>query len=240
MSITRSRARVAAAVSVAAVATVLAAAMPAAAHVTVNPETAEQGGFGKFSFRIPTERAEATTKVEVTFPTDHPIPFVSVRQLPGWQIKVDKAKLAKPVESEGAKISEAVSKITWTGGKIEPGYFEEFDVSMGPLPTDTDKLVFKALQTYASGEVVRWIQVAQEGQEEPENPAPVLNLTPATSEGGHGGSSTPVASEEHAGTESGSDAKRADTAARLLGGLGLLIGLAGTGVAVFALRRRTA
>jgi periplasmic copper chaperone A len=248
LSVTRSRSRAAAAVSVAAlaaVATVFVAALPAAAHVTVNPRTAEQGGFGKFSFRVPTEKAEATTKVEVVFPTEHPVPFVSVRQVSGWQVKVDKVKLAKPFESHGTQISEAVSKITWSGGKIEPGYFEEFDVSMGPLPKDTDKMVFKALQTYASGEVVRWIQLAQEGQEEPEHPAPVLALTPAASKDGHGTSSTPVASAEKASASSSTDSSAgenggADTLARLLGGLGLLAGLAGAAVAFLALRRRTA
>jgi len=52
-------------------------------------------------------------------------------------------------------------------------------VSMGPLPTDTDQLVFKALQTYDTGEVVRWIDTAPPGAPEPDHPAPVLTLTPA-------------------------------------------------------------
>lgn len=50
-------------------------------------------------------------------------------------------------------------------------------MSMGPLPTDTDQLVFKALQTYDNGEIVRWIDTTAPGGPEPEHPAPVLKLT---------------------------------------------------------------
>jgi uncharacterized protein YcnI len=150
------------------------------AHVTVNPHTAPQGGYAKVSFRVPNERDDAaTTQLEVNLPTDHPIASVQTRAVPGWTSTVQKSTLAKPITTDDGQITEAVSKITWTGGKIPPGSFEEFDVSMGPLPTDTDQLVFKALQTYDNGEVVRWIDTAPEGAPEPKHPAPVLTLTPA-------------------------------------------------------------
>jgi diadenosine tetraphosphatase ApaH/serine/threonine PP2A family protein phosphatase len=68
------------------------------------------------------------------------------------------------------QVTEAVAKVVWTGGKIAPGQFEEFDVAMGPLPEDTDQLVFKALRTYDDGEVVRWIDTAAAGAPEPEHP----------------------------------------------------------------------
>jgi uncharacterized protein YcnI len=131
------------------------------AHVTVNPKTAQQGSFTKVSFRVPNERDTASTSaLEVSFPIDHPIPFVSTRAVPGWMSTVQKTKLAKPLISSDGEVHEVVSKITWPGGTIAPGTFEEFDVSMGPLPTDTAELVFKALQSYDNGEVVRWIETA--------------------------------------------------------------------------------
>ena len=152
----------------------------ASAHVTANAGTAQQGGYTKVSFRVPNERdAASTTQLEINFPTDHPIASVETRAVPGWTSAAEKTKLDKPIKTDNGEISEVVSKITWTGGKIPPGSFEEFDVSMGPLPTDTDELVFKALQTYDNGEVVRWIDTAPEGAPEPEHPAPVVKLTPA-------------------------------------------------------------
>jgi len=151
----------------------------AAAHVTVNPGTAQQGSYTQVSFRVPNERDTAsTTQLEIDFPPDHPIASVQTRAVPGWTSTVQKTKLTKPIATDDGQVTEVVSKITWTDSKIPPGMFEDFDVAMGPLPTDTDELVFKALQTYDNGEVVRWIDTAPPGAPEPEHPAPVLKLTP--------------------------------------------------------------
>lgn len=159
---------------------------PAWAHVTIDPGEAPKGGFTAVSFRVPNERDDSgTNQVVVEFPADHPIPFVSVKPKPGWTVNVETTQLPEPIDAEGEQITEAVSRITWSGGRIGPGEFDEFDVSMGPLPDDTDELVFPTLQTYESGEVVRWIEETPPGGEEPENPAPVLKLT-GEGGGGHG------------------------------------------------------
>jgi uncharacterized protein YcnI len=151
---------------------------PAWAHVTVDPGEAPKGGFAKLAFRVPNERDDSgTVQLEVELPAEHPIPFVRVRPKPGWTASVETAPLPTPVEEEGEEITEAVSRITWTGGRIGPGEFDDFEISAGPLPDDTDRLVFKALQTYESGEIVRWIEETPPGGEEPEFPAPVLELT---------------------------------------------------------------
>jgi uncharacterized protein YcnI len=160
-----------------------AAAAVAQAHVTVNPNTAQQGAYTKVSFRVPNEeKDQSTTTIEVDLPTDHPIASVSVKPVPGWTATATKSTLPTPIKTDDGDVAEAVTKIVWTGGTIDPGQFQEFDVSMGPLPKDTDQLVFKALQTYSDGNVVRWIDVPQAGQAAPDHPAPVLHLTaPGTS-----------------------------------------------------------
>lgn len=166
-------------VCAAAVLAVFAVPASASAHVTANPGTAEQGGYAKVSFRVPNERDDAsTTQLEIDLPADHPLASVSTRAVPGWTAQVQKTPLAQPITTDDGQLTEAVSKIVWTGGKIPPGQFEEFDVSIGPLPTDTGELAFKALQTYDNGEIVRWIDTASPGAPEPEHPAPTLTLTP--------------------------------------------------------------
>jgi periplasmic copper chaperone A len=152
-------------------------ATPAFAHVSVNPSEANQGGYTKVAFRVPNEKDDAfTTQIEVVIPTDHPIASVSVRPHPGWSYTVEKTKLATPITTDdGDKVEEAVSKITWKGGSIKPGEFDEFEVSMGPLP-DSDSITFKVLQTYSNGDIVRWIDEAAPGAKEPDHPAPVLKL----------------------------------------------------------------
>jgi periplasmic copper chaperone A len=169
-----------AAISAVCVVALITLAGVASAHVTTNPTTAQQGSDTQVSFRVPNERDNAsTTQLEIDLPTDHPIASVETRAVPGWTSTVQKIKLTKPITTDGGQVTEIVSKITWNGGRIPPGAFENFDVLMGPLPTDTNKLVFKALQTYDSGEVVRWIDTVPPGAPEPEHPAPVLTLTPA-------------------------------------------------------------
>ncbi|MEU6301590.1 YcnI family copper-binding membrane protein [Streptomyces chartreusis] len=230
---------------------VLALSVPAFAHVSVQPEgTAAKGGYAVVDFKVPNERDNAsTTKLEVSFPTDHPLASAMPEAMDGWKIEVTKSKLDKPIELHGEKISEAVSKITWTadGKGVEPGYFQKFPVSIGQLPEDTDELAFKAIQTYSNKEVVRWIEVPQEGQEEPENPAPVLALS-AAEEGHHGSSAADKASDSDdaeaaaAKTEAAEPAEPADssdTTARVLGVVGIVVGALGVAYGVLAGRRRT-
>jgi len=159
-------------------------AAPASAHVTVNPQEAEKGGFARLAFRVPNESDTASTvKLEVVLPENAPVGSVSTMPVAGWTVAVEKRKVDPPVDVHGTQVSEVVSKITWTaaaGAGVKPGEFAEFPVSMGPLP-DTDRMVFKALQTYSDNNVSRWIEEPQPGAEEPENVAPVLTLVGATS-----------------------------------------------------------
>jgi periplasmic copper chaperone A len=224
---------------------VLALSAPAFAHVTVQPEgAAAKGGYAVVDFKVPNERDNAsTTKVEVNLPADHPIASVMPQAVPGWNVHVTKSKLAKPLTMHNEKIDEAVTKVTWTaadGKGIRPGYFQKFPLSLGALPENTDQLVFKAIQTYSDKEVVRWIEVPQAGQDEPENPAPVLELSAPTDDH-HGTASAKGTSDTtenaSAATDSGS---HTDTTARVLGVVGIVVGVAGVAYGVLAGRRRTA
>lgn len=153
-------------------------AAPASAHVTVTSPDAAAGGFGKVVFRVPTESDTAsTTKLRVTLPADTPFAFVSAQPKPGWKVDVKKAKLDEPIESHGTTLSEAVRTVTWStsGNGIAPGEFDEFALSLGQFP-DVDSLSFAAEQTYDDGEVVAWDEPTPEDGEEPEHPAPTLEL----------------------------------------------------------------
>jgi uncharacterized protein YcnI len=211
--------------------------VPAAAHVTVNPKEANQGGFAKLAFRVPNERDKATTKVEVAFPADQPIANASYKPLAGWKVVVTKKKLDKPIKVHGEDVTEAVDRITWTADSpataIQAGQFQELEVSVGPLP-EAEKLVFKALQTYDGGEVVRWIDEPT-GSEEPEHPAPVLTLVKAADGDHHG--ETKV---DNAAAESEHQGSHDDGGPSSLAIGGLIAGLAGLalgGVALVRTRR---
>jgi uncharacterized protein YcnI len=221
---------------------VLGLAAPASAHVTVNPREATQGGYARLAFRVPTESDTASTiKLEVTLPdpAKAPIASVSTMPVPGWTVAVERTKVDPPVQVHGSQVTEVVSKITWTAAAnagIKPGEFQEFPVSMGPLP-ETDRLVFKVLQHYSDNNIARWIEEPPAaGGEEPQDPAPVLKLLPAAAE--PGASAGPTATS--ATGPSGAAGDGGDSAALGLGIAGLVAGLAGLvlGGLAFARTRR--
>lgn len=161
------------------------------AHVTVDPHTAAKGAEITLGFRVPNEESAANTvKLQVTFPSDHPILGIDPEAAPGWTDKITTAALNPPETTDDGPVTEYVSEIDWTGGSITPGHFQEFHVLAQQLPADTDSVTFKAVQTYSNGDVVRWIQTAQPGQPDPEHPAPVLTLTAAPGDSAGSGSSS--------------------------------------------------
>ncbi|MCM0678889.1 YcnI family protein [Micromonospora phytophila] len=235
----RRSATAAAALALGAVATaVFGFAAPASAHVTVNPQEATQGGYGRFAFRVPNESDTAsTTKVEVVLPENAPVGSVSTMPVPGWTVAVQKRKVDPPVEVHGSRLSEVVSKLTWTAtgdAGVKPGQFQEFPVSLGPLP-QVDTMVFKTLQTYSDGNVQRWIEEPVAGAEEPESPAPVLTLAAATPSAGPTGTAGGTEADDDDDAEDDGDG-----AATALGVAGLVAGAGGLllGGLAFARTRR--
>ncbi len=169
-------------VALTAAGTVALAAAPAFAHVTVNPRTATGGSYSQLTFRAPNEEAKADfTKLTIHLPADHPLGSVSTRPLPGWTAATTTAKLAKPITTDDGTTTDYTNTITWTatGGGVPPEQYENFDVSVGPLP-DSGTMTFTVDQFYSDGSVVHWDQTAAPGAAEPESPAPVLTLTAAS------------------------------------------------------------
>ncbi|QZL06878.1 YcnI family protein [Streptomyces sp. BHT-5-2] len=142
----------------------------------------------------------------------------------GWTAQVKTSKLKNPIKTDDGTINEAVSEITWSKGKIEPGQYRDFSVALGQHPDDADQLAFKALQTYSDGKVVRWIEEPKAGQAEPENPAPMLKRTKA-------------ADSTAASTSAAPKASAGDSTTRGLGIAGLIAGVLGIGTAAVALYR---
>ncbi len=219
----------------------------AVAHVSVSSPAAVQGGYASVTFKVPNESDSAsTTGLKVQLPPSQPLASVSVLAVPGWTYKVTKAKLATPISSGGASITEAVSVIEWKAASgqtaIKPGEFNQFTISVGPLPK-APTMTFKAIQTYSDGEVVSWIEEAAAGSTaEPEHPAPVLKLTAAsgTEPGGHpapsgstssasGTASTGGASSSGGASSPGSTAPAGNTASASATPSGLAVSGSSTG-----------
>lgn len=224
-----------------AAALLVAGALPASAHVHADPSTTAEGGYSVVTFRVPNEsETAATTSVAVQLPTDHPFTYVATRPVPGWTAQVVEGALPAPVDVAGATVTQAPLTLTWTADAGTPGIavgqFQEFEVNVGPLPEAGTRVLLPTVQTYDDGEVSRWTDVADEGAEEPESPAPEFDTTAAAADE-HAGHDAAATTEE-ATTATGAAAAdgSSDALARVLGGAGLVLGVAAL---VLALRRRS-
>jgi uncharacterized protein len=218
-------------------AAVLMMAAPAFAHVTINPAEAAKGSFAKLTFRVPNEMDNANSiKLDVKLPDDHPFASLSVQPTAGWTYQTITSPLPTPITNDdGQQITEAITEIVWSGGQIKPGEFDEFSISVGPLPDDVDSLTFPAIQSYDNGQEVSWIQQSVAGQPEPDHPAPVLTLTAASGDD-HGASSSDASSSNgHDVSVSGTVVKKESNNA--LGIAALIVGAAALIVGIIALLR---
>jgi periplasmic copper chaperone A len=222
------RTRIAACIVVGAV------AVPATAnaHVTVNPREWEAGGFARFAVRVPNERDNAdTTRVTMRLPEN--VVSASFQPVEGWRRTVQMEQLDEPIEEEGEEpITERLATVTWSGGRIRPGEFQEFGISF-QVPEDAvgEALEFPSIQRYSNGEVVRWI-----GPEDADEPAPVVEVLPAAEEDSEP-ASTPAPEATPASEEASSDDDGTGRANLALG-VGIVGLLAGLGALGLTLARR--
>jgi uncharacterized protein YcnI len=181
MSVRSAFGRVAVTAAAASTLAVLAAAGTASAHVTVDAGTvARQGGYAAVTLNVPNETSDAATvKLSVQLPQDRAITSVSAQPKPGWTVAITTRQLTTPVSGDDGSIDEVVDTVTWTadaGAGIQPHQFDQFRISMGPLPTDVDALTLPTVQSYDDGQDVRWIETTAGAA----HPAPRLTLLAAT------------------------------------------------------------
>lgn len=151
----------------------------ASAHVTVHvPDSQpEKGGHGTVVFRVPNEEAAATNRLEVAVASSYGITTARTRPVTGWTAEI--------VRGPGG----VVTGVVWTSrpdSEIPGGdeHYEDFGLTLGPLPQDVDALVLPAAQTTADGTVIHWSE--QPGTDAPARPAPVVALAePAPGTHGH-------------------------------------------------------
>jgi uncharacterized protein YcnI len=178
----------------AAAAATLALAAPASAHIQVRPATVAPGDPVQFALIVPGERDDAqTTEVTLQVPKDV-LPF-AWQDTPGWTRKV---KL---------KPNQSIDTVTWTGKLAKDG-FVEFQF-LASTPEKGDQIVWKALQRYSDGKVVRWI-----GSPDSDNPAAVTKISasaPKENAGGEAAAATATAAPATTATAAPTAAAAATT-----------------------------
>jgi periplasmic copper chaperone A len=187
-------------------------ALPAGAHVTANPDTADSEFF-RTALRVGHGcEGSPTTTVRVQIPegVDSPRPEV----VPGWEVELVREELDQPMEgSHGEEITERVTEVAWVGGNLSDEQFQEFGLTFRIVAGAPEVLWFPTIQECEDGEE-RWIDIppSVEAWDDAEAPAPyVVNATAAggeepaaaSSDEDSGGSieTTGVAAESGDGTD---------------------------------------
>lgn len=150
----------------------------AQAHVTLATTQAQPGSGYKAVLRVPHGcKGAATTQLSVQIPAG--VIAVKPQPKPGWQITMTHGKYAQAYAFHGARLTEGVRTITWSGGPLPDAYYDEF-VFSSQIASSLElgaALYFPVVQTCGQA-VQRWIEVPGPGQagEHLEKPAPAVSL----------------------------------------------------------------
>ncbi|MPY59992.1 DUF1775 domain-containing protein [Streptomyces spongiae] len=158
----------------------LALAAPAAAHAEVEadkPQALARDVTIGFVSEAESESA-GFTELRVVLPEGIAPEDVTLREAPkGWKLKAT---------SDGYTVG---------GPALKTGANAEHEIKVRQLP-DAKEIAFKTVETYSDGKISRWIELPS-GGDEPEQPAPVLELKAAASGAKPDGpSSAPTESEK--------------------------------------------
>lgn len=147
------------------VAALVAFPLLAGAHVEIEADgNVSADGVQQATLHVPNEcENSTTTSVELNFPATPPITRVDVTPVTGWTA----------ANTTGA--GGAVTKLTLTGS-LSGSDEQAFALTFATIPAGTDTLEFTALQHCANGDVIRWVEPTPAGGQEPEHPAPVLEI----------------------------------------------------------------
>ena len=169
-----------------ATAALVAAAVPALAHVTLEQREAPVGSTYKAVLRVPHGcEGKPTNVVRVRVPEG----FFAVKPMPkaGWTLEKVIGQYEKAYDNHGAALTEGVKEVVWSGGNLLDDEYDEF-VLRGSIAGDLEvgsTLWFPVVQECPEGAVERWIDIPAEGQSsnDLDMPAPGLKLIERA--GGH-------------------------------------------------------
>jgi periplasmic copper chaperone A len=151
---------------------------PAGAHITLKDKEAAIGTAYEAVFAVPHGCAgSATIKVRVQIPEG-----VIARQpeaKPGWKVDTVTGKFAASYDDHGTSVSEGITEVVWSGGKLPDHHEEDFVIPMfltSALKPDT-MLYFPTVQECEKG-VSRWIDIPADPARPHDSkwPAPGLKL----------------------------------------------------------------
>ena len=152
-----------------------------AAHVTLEHAQAPVGAPYKAVLRVPHGcEGAATVALRIRVPEG----MIAVKPMPkpGWKIETVRGAYSKTYNFfHGAKLSEGVVEISFSGGNLPDAYYDEF-VFTGFLADDLEpgKTLYVPVVQECEKGISRWIEIPAAGKSSRDypEPAPALKLLP--------------------------------------------------------------
>jgi periplasmic copper chaperone A len=153
----------------------------ASAHVTLETREAPVGAPYKAVLRVP-HGCEGTGTIALRIRVPDGMIAVKPMPKPGWKIETVNGKYSKTYNFfHGAKLSEGVVEIGFSGGNLPDAYYDEF-VFTGFLADDLEpgKMLYVPVVQECEKGVHRWIEIPAAGKSSRDypEPAPALKLMP--------------------------------------------------------------
>ena len=156
-----------------------AATASAQAHASLETRQAPADSYYKAVVKVPHGcEGSPTLTVKVSLPAG--TSSVKPMPKPGWELKIIKTRLDKPFrEAHGREITERVSEVHWSGGRLLDEHYDEFVIQVKLPDTPGETLYFPTVQECEKG-VHRWIEIPAPGKTRGDykEPAPHVTLTP--------------------------------------------------------------
>jgi uncharacterized protein YcnI len=150
----------------------------ASAHVALTQRSAPADSYFRAAFTVPHGcDGEATTTVSIWLPES--VLQAKPQAKAGWKIEIVRVKLDKVVDGpHGAKITERVAKVIFSGGALADDHFDEFVLQLR-LPAEAGTLYFPVEQECGAKRRA-WSEIPGPSQKlsDLENPAAALTVTP--------------------------------------------------------------
>lgn len=151
---------------------------PAQAHVVLAEPAAPAGSSYRATFKVG-HGCDGSSITQITVRLPDGVKAAKPMPKAGWQIERRIDKLATPYTRHGRTITEDVREITWRGGPLPDGFYDEFVVHM-QLPAQPGPQWFQVLQVCEQGRI-DWAEVPAEGTTTRglKAPAALLQVMPA-------------------------------------------------------------
>lgn len=160
----------------------LAIALPAAAHITLEHQSAHAGSSYKANFKVGHGCGTSPVRQIVVH---IPAGVRGAKPMPkaGWDLAIERAKLSQPYLDHGRPVVEDVVRITWTARSpadyLSNEHYDEFALN-ARLPAQAGPLYWPVSQLCVEGRT-DWNETPQPGQSlhQLKSPAALLDLIPA-------------------------------------------------------------